>query len=304
MEIKNILIIGSGTLGSQIGFECAAQGFKTVMYDISEDGITQCKKMQEEYKSIIINKLQDDRSKIDVSKIKKNMEDNLSYTTDLKEAVKDIDLVSESVLEDPVVKEKVYKELSQLAPEKTIFTTNTSTFIPSDLVKFVDRPDKFLALHFANQIWTANIAEIMGHPKTDKKVIEKVKDFAEKIGMVPIVINKEQSGYVINSMLVPWLVAGQALVAEGIADFKDVDKTWMICTGMKQGPCGLIDMVGAETVYHVMNHWGKVLNHPQMQNNAKYLNENFVKKGKIGIKTGEGYYKYPNPEYEQDDFLN
>src|SRR4029079_13001449 len=127
-------------------------------------------------------------------------------------AVRDADLISESVPESMSIKESFWREASKYAPAKTVFTTNTSTLPPSALVGFVDRPQKFLALHFAIGVWDANIGEVMGHSGTDTAVFESLLTFAEEIGLVPIPIRKEQSGYIINSLLVPWCTAALELL--------------------------------------------------------------------------------------------
>jgi 3-hydroxybutyryl-CoA dehydrogenase len=227
----------------------------------------------------------------------------LNYTTDLAEAVKDADFVSESVPENPEIKKSFYKELSKLAPEKTIFTTNSSTMVPSEIVSAVDRPDKFVALHFANGIWDANVGEVMGHPGSDQKVFDRVVEFAGEIGMVPIPIYKEQNGYVLNSLLVPLLSAAANLLVNGIADFESIDKTWMISTGVKMGPFATMDLIGMQTIYNIDMLWGGKLGDETILNRAKFIKENYIDKGKMGMSAGEGFYKYPNPAYEDPDFL-
>jgi 3-hydroxyacyl-CoA dehydrogenase len=193
-------------------------------------------------------------------------------------------LVSEAVPEDPEIKRDVYALLHQSCPARTVFTTNTSTLLPSQMADATGRPDGFLALHFANEIWERNIAEVMGHPSTDPEIFELVVTFAKKIGMVPIRLDIEQNGYVINSLLVPWLMAAQALVVNGVARAEDVDKTWMIATKMSMGPFGVLDMVGLETAYNIASYWGEVNGDKQFQKNAQYLKTHFLNQGKLGVK--------------------
>jgi 3-hydroxybutyryl-CoA dehydrogenase len=228
----------------------------------------------------------------------------IAYTTDLADAARDADIVSESVPEDPAIKREVYALLSKHCPAKTIFTTNSSTLLPSQFAEATGRPARFLALHFANQIWDRNTGEVMGHPGTDPEIFEVVVKFARDIGMVPIRIEKEQNGYVLNSLTVPWFMAAQALVANGVARAEDVDRTWMIATKMALGPFGALDIVGLETAYNIASYWGAVKGDEQLKKNAAYLKSNFVDRKKLGVPTGEGYYKYPNPAYEQVDFLS
>ena len=173
------------------------------------------------------------------------------YTDDLPAAVRNADLISESVPESLAIKESFWREASRHAPAHTVFTTNTSTLAPSALVDFVDRPQNFLALHFAIGVWDSNIGEVMGHPGTDADVFERVLTFAGEIGLVPIPIRKEQSGYIINSLLVPWCTAALDLLVREVSDYQSIDRTWMITMQSDMGPCGMMDRMGLGVVHHV-----------------------------------------------------
>ena len=174
--------------------------------------------------------------------------------------------------------------------------------LPSQFAEATGRPAQFLALHFANEIWERNAAEVMGHPGTDPNIYDLVVEFAKAIGMVPILLSKEQNGYVMNSLSIPWMMAGLSLIANDVSSSDDIDKTWMICL-KSLGPCALMDIVGLETMYHVAHYWGDERDDAQLKKNAEYLKTHFVDKNKLGMKTGEGFYKYPNPAYEAAEFL-
>jgi 3-hydroxyacyl-CoA dehydrogenase len=297
MEIKNVLIVGTGTLGSQIGFQCAMHGFRTTMYDTQADALEGCKQRHQrigEKVKVQIGKTDDEVAATHA---------NLSYTTDLATAASDCDLVSESVPEDPELKRQVFAQLHEVCPGRTIFTTNSSTLLPSEIADGTGRPERFLALHFANQIWVNNIGEVMRHPGTDREVFERVLTFAAEIGMVPIRLEKEWSGYVLNAMLVPLLTAAQSLVSNGIATPEDVDRTWMISTKTPAGPFATIDVIGLQTAYAIGDLLATKTGDPQFRKNADYLKENYLDKGKIGVNSGEGFYSYPDPAFLQEDFL-
>ena len=291
------MIAGGGTLGSQIAWQTAFNGFNVVVYDAFEKGLDASKNFHKQFADLFINQRGASQQQIDETNAR------LSYTTDLAAAVKDADLVSESVPESVEIKTSFYTELGKLAPEKTIFTSNSSTTIPSQYADITGRPEKFLALHFANGIWDANVGEVMGHPGTDKAVFDQVVAFAEAIGMVPIPIYKEQHGYVLNSILVPWLTASQSLFFNDIADYESIDKTWMISTGAKIGPFGIIDMIGMQTVYNIALMNGTKNNDQMMLDRAARIKAEWIDKGKLGRSTGEGFYKYPNPAFANPDFL-
>ena len=298
MIIKNVTIAGAGTLGSQIAWQTAFKGFNVTVYDAFDKGIVRGKQFHQQYANVFLKLRGASQEEIDATFAR------LSYTTNLAEAVKDADLISESVPEDLEIKKAFYSDISNLAPEKTIFTTNSSTLLPSQYAEETGRPEKFLALHFANWIWDANIGEVMGHPNTDSKYFDRVIEFAKEIGMVPIPIYKEQNGYVINSLLGPLLSAAGNLLVNKVADYETIDKTWMITSGTKMGPCAIMDMVGLETIYNIEKLWSDRTGERERKARVAYYKKNFVDTNKLGMKTREGFYTYPNPKYKDADFLS
>jgi len=297
MEIKKVAVFGSGVLGSQVAWQVATHGYETWVYDIDGAALEAAKEKHKAYAQLFEQELGFDKEKLDKAFA------NLHYTTNLEEAVADADITSESIPEDYDIKKEFYEKLGKIAPEKTIFTTNSSTMVPSMFAPFTGRPEKFLALHFANPVWKANIGEVMKHEGTSAEVFDTVVEFAKSIGLVPIPIYKEQPGYVLNSLLVPWLTAAQALYFDDVADFKSIDKTWMISTGSPIGPFGILDIVGMQTLYNVLLLQYKQTGDEAFIKRAQIIKEEYIDKGKMGIATGEGFYKYPNPEYQNPDFL-
>jgi len=297
MKIKNVTIAGGGTLGSQIAWQITFHGFNVTVYDVFENGLEACKAYHKEYAELFISKRGATKQQID------DTLSRLSYTTDLQEAVNDADLLSESIPEIIELKTKFYTDLGKIAPEKTIFTTNTSSTIPSLYADASGRPGKFLALHFANGIWDANVSEVMGHKGTDDEVFDQVIEFSRDIGMVPIPIKKEYPGYVMNSIAIPFIIAGIDLAMNEVVIPEYIDKTWIIATNSTIGPCMLMDAIGLSTVYHVLDGLASTLDDPIQRKRAEWLKENFVDKGKIGRSSGEGFYTYPNPRFEEPDFL-
>lgn len=282
MNKLNITVLGGGVLGSQIAFQTAYSGFNVVVYDIN---IEIYSKIMQNFE--MLRNLYRKEPNISIKQLDFTLE-KISFCFDLKEAVKEADIITESIPEDLQIKKDLYLNLAKHAPEKTIFTTNSSTFVPSDLMEFTGRPEKFLALHFANGLFQHNTAEIMGSPKTDPLVFNSVVKFAEEIGMTPIILKKEQKGYVLNSLLIPFLVAAAELLIKGVADKETIDKTWKIATDSQTGPFEIYDAIGLNTVYNIANS-GDV----SKKMFAHYLKENYIKKGKLGFISGEGFYKYP-----------
>ena len=143
----------------------------------------------------------------------------------------------------------------------------------------------------------------MGHPGTDTAVFEDLLAFAEEIGLVPIPIRKERSGYVINSLLVPWCTATLELLVQGISDFQSIDRTWMITLRTGMGPFGMMDRMGLGVVYHVAKLLGETTPNTQALDSANFLNEHYIQKGHLGVASGQGFYRYPNPAFEQPGFI-
>lgn len=297
MNYTHITVAGSGVLGSQIAFQTAFHGFQVKVYDINDDAITQAKErmtyLQGRYKEDL--QATDEQLKDALAKI--------SFHTDLAEATEEADLVIEAVPEVLDIKKDFYEKLSAVAPAETVFASNSSTMIPSQLVSFVDRPEKFLMLHFANEIWLNNTAEVMKHENTKDEVFQDVLSFAEAIRMIALPIYKEQPGYILNSLLVPFLDAAQYLLVNEIADVETIDKTWMAATGSPRGPFATLDVIGVRTPYNLALAQAEQGNEHKKKV-AKYLKENYIDQGKLGIESGEGFYKYPNPAYAEEDFLS
>ncbi|MDK3016248.1 3-hydroxyacyl-CoA dehydrogenase [Pseudodonghicola flavimaris] len=284
MTIKTVTVLGTGVLGAQIAFQAAYHGFAVTAYDIGEEQIAKAKQTMD----WLAGRYLDDLPGAEQADVARALA-NLSYATDLAEAVKDADLVIEAVPEAIAIKNAVYADLAKVAPEKTIFASNSSTLLPSAMAEATGRPERFTSLHFANEIWTHNIAEIMDHPGTDPQVHQAVVDFARAIGMEPIEVLKEQPGYVLNSLLVPLLRAAAGLYTQGIASPEDVDKTWRIATGAPKGPFEIYDIVGLTTAYNI----SRMSQDETQLKFAAMLKENFLDKGKLGVATGEGFYSYP-----------
>ena len=170
------------------------------------------------------------------------------------------------------------------------------------MAKATKRPEKFLALHFANNIWQNNTAEVMGHSGTKNEYFDQIVKFASDIKMLPLPIYKEKKGYLLNSMLVPFLLSAFDLMAAGVSDPETIDKAWTAGTGAPAGPFKIMDVVGLETVKNIVEQYKKVpeLLDPLFKKmllpyNYKEMLEmvnKYIEEGKLGKSTGEGFYKY------------
>lgn len=297
ITFKNVTVAGSGVLGYQIAFQTAFYGFNVTVYDINDEVLEKAKAkfdiLAESYKK----DLKATEEQLAATKA------NLQYNSNLAEAVQDADLLIEAVPENPQIKIGFYEQLSKVAPAKTVFATNSSTMLPSQFAEYTGRPAQFVALHFANEIWKHNTGEVMKHPGTSDETFNSVLEFAKQIGMVALPIYKEQPGYIVNSLLVPLLSAALDLYVNEVADVETIDKTWMVATGAPVGPFGILDVVGVTTAYNINKMAADKTQNPTKIKAAAMLKENYIDKNKLGVATGEGFYKYPNPAYWEKNFL-
>jgi 3-hydroxybutyryl-CoA dehydrogenase len=292
MGIKNITIIGTGNLGTRIGLQAAISGYNVIFYDISDAAIGKAKVVIDKIiiQLIKAGTLTDDTKQAALLRI--------SYSTNLKNALGDCDFISESVTEELTIKEKVWKQIGELAPPKTIFTTNTSYLLPSQLASISGRPKKFCAFHF-HDVFYARIVDIMPHPTTDPSLIPLLQRLGKSLNQVPVIVKKESPGYIFNFMLMAVLGAAGRLKTKDIASIEDIDRSWMVNFHMPTGPFGILDNIGLDTAWHVV----KERDDAASMAFAKLLKE-YIDYGKLGEKTGEGFYKYPKPTYRDPGFLN
>ncbi len=294
-DIKKVLIIGSGTMGQQIGAACAISGIAVNMYDISDEVLAKSKERTRKLLGYLVK----------IGKLKPGEDEQaflkISFTADPAEAAKDVDLVSENVPEDPKLKGEVFAKFNKLCPKHAIFTTNTSTLLPSMFADASGRPEKLVALHF-HDVRMTDVVDVMPHPGSAKETVEVVRDFALRIGQNPIVMHRQSPGYVFNLMLSELFKTAQTLAANEVASVFDVDRAWMGVLHAPIGPFGMMDSVGLDTVWKITDYWAKKLNEPQAMKNAAFMKQ-YVDRGELGQKTGKGFYTYPNPEFTRPGFV-
>lgn len=312
--MKKIVIIGGGVLGSQIAFQSAYCGFDVTIWLRSEGSIQRTKEklamVKQEYIDAI-NLMNTEEGKsfnnwcrgiadVDDFNVDKCLEtvekafESINLELNLESAIKDADLIVESMAEDFDAKKDFYKMMAPLVNSNTIVVTNSSTLLPSKLAKFTGCPNRFLALHFANSIWKNNTAEVMVQPSTEEKYFNEVVKFAKQIRMIALPLKKEKSGYLLNSMLIPLLFSGLDLYVNGISDPESIDKAWTLGTGAPKGPFKILDTIGLQTAYNVILMYVKVPSFlaPYNFKGMEKLLKKYIDEGKLGMSSGEGFYKY------------
>lgn len=317
--MQKIVVAGGGVLGTQIGLMCAYAGHDTTFWLRSESSIGRTRPKIERYSGLMLEDLAGAKALIGnpmgrflypkglirdwdgatpeaidalIEAAKKNFSEHIHIELDMAKAVEDADIVIESMSENPEAKIGVYTALKDLLPEKTLLFTNSSTMLPSTFEKYTGRPEKYCAVHFANTIWKNNTAEIMGHAGTSPETFRAAVAFADSINMVPLELHKEQPGYILNSMLVPFLSAAQALWATEVADVPTIDKTWELATGAPAGPFKILDIVGLETAYNINQMKPEAQVEGSVVNLLGKLLKEKIDKGETGVNAGKGFYDY------------
>ena len=301
MTIKKVTIAGGGVLGAQIAYATAFHGYDVTIWGRRDDSLERIKpridRLHEIYKGeleIAPSYMEEKSPNFPRSFFNSNEKvyKGFVYTTDFEEAFGDADLVIEAIAEVIEQKKDFYEKIAPFLKDEAILVTNSSTLLPSMFREYTGREDKFLSLHFANNIHRQNLAEVMRHDKTSDEAFEAVVVFARSIGMYPAVVKKEQPGYILNSILVPLIGAGLTLYGNDVADPVDIDMDWKIGTGSPKGPFEIIDLVGLTTVINILS------NNPASNDPSTPIGKAMIKlkemadKGHIGIESGQGFYKY------------
>jgi 3-hydroxybutyryl-CoA dehydrogenase len=292
MKINNVCILGAGTLGTRVALQSALSGYKVKVYDVSPKALENSKK------SMI--KILEQMAKNSGLEADAGLQaiSSILFTNNPNDAVNDADIINESVLENVEVKNEVWRLFGQIAPEKTIFTTNTSFLLPSMFAEVSGRPEKFCSLHF-HDVFYSKVVDVMPHPGTDPSLIQVLMDFGRSLEQVPVLVKKENPGYIFNSMLMAFIGAAGKLLTGEVASIEDIDRSWMVNFHMQKGPFGILDAIGLDTAWHVTS------NLPDKASQAfAALLKKYIDAGKLGEKTGQGFYTYPHPAYKTPGFLN
>lgn len=294
--LEKIAVVGTGILGAQIAMLAVHAGYRVKIFDPREEAFIET-----------YNKIQDDLKAKDMTPFIpwedwETCKQAIQETTDLGEAVKDAQLVIEAVPENLDLKKQVFKELGQKAPPGAILATNSSSMPVSKFEENSGRPEQCLNIHFYFPLQGINMVDIMGGTKTLPEVMQTGTEWIRSIGCIPLTVKKEILGFCFNRV---WrAIKKEALYiwGNGFVDFRDVDRAWMVFTGMKEGPFALMDKVGLDVINDIEMVYYRDSNDPK-DKPPKALLE-MIKRGDLGVKSGKGFYTYPDPEFMRTDFIN
>jgi 3-hydroxybutyryl-CoA dehydrogenase len=270
-------------MGSGIAQVLAQAQINVVMRDIKDEfiekGLKGIKDSLE--KGVIKGKLKREDADATIERIE--------TTTDLVKAVSGADLVIEAIPEDMKLKKEVYKEVSRCAPEHAVIASNTSTLSISEMAAAVKHPENFIGLHFFNPAPLMKLLEIIKGKKTSDETVRFAKDLADRVGKTPVIC-ADSPGFIANRIGLPLINEAITALEEGVATKEDIDTTLKLGYNHPMGPLELADLVGLDTVLHSMKSVGDRLKSPKWK--VPKLLERMVSEGKLGRKTGSGFYDY------------
>ncbi|MCB1710552.1 MAG: hypothetical protein KDI10_17730 [Halioglobus sp.] len=292
-EIKKICLIGAGSIGCWNSLLFASAGYECAVYDLSAKALASAPERQQWH--IAMAQARGMFTPGQVAAATKR----ISYTSSLETALEGADLVSESVLEKIELKRKVHQQIDALCPPHVILTTNSSSLLVSDIEDAVSRRDRFAALH-TNML--GRLMEVVPGPETDPEVIDILTRFIVSCDQAPVVMLKEKDGYLANSMLFSWLKTSLLLVADGYGSFADVDRSWCAAQNAQIGPIALVDGVGLDLIVDIFDSQHGKSGDEDFKRAADFL-RTYLERGLLGMKSGEGFYHYPDPAWQQPDFI-
>ena len=282
MEIKKVLVVGSGLMGSGIAQVCAQAGIHVFLNDVSREALDKAIKSIEWSVDKFIEKGK-------LTEKKKTIIDRITPAQNLDPA-KDIDLAIEAVFEQLELKQRIFEELDQICEGHTLLASNTSAIPISELAAVTHRADKVLGLHFFSPVPMMQAVEVIKGISTSAESAQIGKAFAQKIGKEPIMVNRDVAGFVINRINFPSTIEAMKLVEQGVATVEDIDKGLRLASGRKMGIFEIGDMVGLDITYGALMAMFKETGNPRWY--PPLLLRRKVKAGHLGRKTGKGWYTY------------
>jgi len=283
MEIKKIAVLGAGVMGHGIAQVCAQGGYEVNLRDIKDEfvqsGIGKIKK----FVGGSVEKQRMTQAEADATL------GRIKGLTDLKEAVKDVDLVIEAIVEDINIKKEMYKELDQLCRPDTIFASNTSAQSITEMAMVTKRPDKFIGMHWFNPAQLMRGVEVVIHEKTSNEARNTIVDLCRRLGKEPGIC-QDSPGFVVNRLLQIWYNEGLNMYDEGIAEPQDIDTAYKVGCNFRMGPFELRDLVGMDIGYaSTTTHYRELMREQFRPPRCLIMK---VKAGDLGKKTGRGFYEY------------
>ena len=294
-EIDTVCYIGAGTMGCVNSLVAAVSGYNVVLYDIDEDTLSMVAERQQGFAEhmVAIGYCTAEAVPDALARVR--------TTSDAADAAAGADLVSESVVERVDVKRDVHALFDRLCGPSTILTTNTSSMLVSEIEGAVERGGQFAALH---SHLGSPLYDIVGGPRTTPETVDVLRRFVESLGGVPLVLRREYRGYVVNGLIGALTRTALQLLARGDATVPLVDRAWMLHRSAPIGPFGLLDLFGLDVVADNMRNATDSADQADRRSKVLPVLTDMVDAGNLGMKTGSGFYQYPDTAYHRPDFLD
>jgi len=295
-DVRRVGVVGAGTMGRRIAFGCVKEDIPVRLYDVDPAAVGDARHAVND----LLDAWNHAGRNSDGRRASPDAVADLSTHTDLPEAVGDVDLVIEAVPEDVDLKRRVFADIDRAADPEAWIVTNTSSIPGSWLAGATARPERVANVNFGPP--EDRKVEVMGHPGTALATMEAVLGFVRRLGLVPIRVRREIMGYAVNRIWRAIKKETLFLVDGGYATPEDIDRGWMLEWEASMGPCGLMDKVGLDVVRDIERMYyresGAASDRPPP------ILDDMIEAGTLGVKTGEGFYTYPDPAYEQDGWLS
>ncbi|MHA1925541.1 MAG: 3-hydroxyacyl-CoA dehydrogenase family protein [Candidatus Thorarchaeota archaeon] len=283
MEIKKVAVLGAGQMGNGIAQVCARAGYEVKMRDIDQKFIDKGMAVIKKNLERGLKKERITQEEIDATL------GRIEGVLDLKDAVKDADLVIEAIPEIVKLKLDTWKEVDEVAPKHAILASNTSSISITQMAAATDRPNLFIGMHFFNPVPVMGLVEIIKGQATDDSTVKVIEDVSSKIGKDTVLVN-EAPGFAVNRLLVPALNEAVFVIQEGIATVEDMDKAIKMGLNWPMGPLTLADFVGLDTMLYIADYF--VDEFKDSKYRAPALLRKMVRAGWLGRKSGKGFYDY------------
>ncbi|CAH1638956.1 unnamed protein product [Spodoptera littoralis] len=287
--IKNVTVIGGGLMGSGIAQVSAQAGQNVILVDVSSDVLAKSQKSIGANLGRVAKKMYKDKPQ-EGEKFVTDAMARIKTSTDPSEASKSADLVVEAIVENMSVKHKLFSQLDAVAPNHTIFASNTSSLSINEICSVVKRKDRFGGLHFFNPVPVMRLLEVVRGAETSDATYKTMMEWGKAVGKTCITC-KDTPGFVVNRLLVPYICEAIRLYERGDASARDIDTAMKLGAGYPMGPLELADYVGLDTNKFILDGWHKKYPDQPLFNPIPLLDK-LVAEGKLGVKAGEGFYKY------------
>ena len=282
--MKIISVIGCGTMGNGIAQTFALFDFNVKLYDISLSNLDNAKKTILKNLERMVNK-----EVINHSDLQKTC-NNITYTNDVN-SVLNSDLVIEAVTENLEIKKSIFKELDAKCPEKTIIASNTSSISITKLANVTKRKDKVIGMHFMNPVPIMKLVEVINSKHTSLETTNTILDLSKKLNKIPLSVN-DYPGFISNRILMPMINEAIEALDQGVANVKNIDGIMKLGMGHPMGPLQLADLIGLDVCKSILEVMQSGLKKEKYRPNKLLVD--LVNKGKLGVKSGEGFYDYTN----------